>query len=834
MADQNTTTAPIMCNLSLADIIAQLHEKALEETKSKFSNFEIVNSAIEGKKGSYKLVGAGQHIVTAVAKEGSIAKAEAKPALQTYVQWFVGPDLKSDLKDDAIYALQTDQSAAKPDEKTDEKHTKDAKDIENASQDNQKNESISVISFSTYLNESMLISEQSDSDANDVSSGDDSTSSDTENDTSNDDSDGSADSSEQTDDTGSNKDSDEKQPAEQPDDEEKSRGWYVAYELDVEGAKKQSSIKDSIKFMAHGFKNVWKSLVEPISITFGSFSGTRSTKTIGDLDKALGDLGAGLAAIFGKIDASKLKAEFDKKLKAKLPQTTTTTEYFDKATLSKCIKKALKSADIAKVNSADYSLCVKVPHDDLSQKELGKSNIADMVTSSIQGMFKKFKNKVNPDDVILVNNLNNDHTTSDKVSLRKETKEFANSKKLLLEDSKKADDSMIQQLKDKLQELAESKLKDILISTTVDTSQNVISILEKANVVDNTLKSSLADSEYAFLIETEEDINSDKQNVNASNKNKASCLLRLFETALSQTKSIDVVRSIFDDLIVEFGDMLGNDATIKKTAINDLNAYVSDDEATKNESRRSILHYAELMFEQLFPDEISIISEKAPPKKKTWYKEHAKYNAKKQGSATSDVVDVEKDKTDSAQGDTSANEESPVEHVDNSSASGENDSKQGDSGNSAEKQMKKQHVFYAIPDENNLAFISDSNAADKNDSGHALSGEQTFIFGYKDPKDPKKFITIGKPSTVDSIDKLSYRDLPTDADGNTATKWDPSEDELQSDPEKYIGNPDYTRKDDEGNPQTKIIAVFGNTISQDSGKYDFYVIPMKGLKMSSE
>lgn len=778
--------APIVCNLSLADIIAQLHEKALEAAKAKYSNFELVNSAIEGKKGSYMLVGAGQHIITAVVKEGTVTKAEAKPALQTYVSWFVGPDLKGDLKDDSIYELQTEEPTAKPDEKASDK-----KD-ENASQ---KKESISVISFSKYLNESSALTLEDNSDNVDDVADADGIAADAE---------ANADDGSQDDDSSEAKNGDDsKEDASednQPKDDldPKSRGWYIAYELDIEGAKRRSTFVDSIKFMAHGAKNLLKNLVAPISITFGSFSGTRTTKTLGDLAKGLGDLKDGFAAVFGKIDSTKLKTEFDKKLKQKLPKTNTTTEYFDKATIGKHLNKALTSADKAKVNAAEYSLCVKVPHNDLSQKAIKKAEIADLVTSSIQGMFKKFKNKVNPDDIILVNNVNDNGTASDKVSVKKESSHVsAWSQTLLTEDSKKADDSTLQSLREKLKTLAESKLSGSLQQTAVDTAQNIMSMLEKADIKDDSLKSSLSEADYAFLIETEEDISENaQQNVNSSNRTHVQPLQSLFETALFKTTNIDAIRSVFESLIAEFGDSLGKDVAIKKTALHDLKAYVSEEAAAKNESMLQSLQHAMLMFEALFPED-DVILEKSKNKKKKFYKDQAK-SQQKASSQTTDSADNADDN----------------DTQDNS------------------KQPKKQHVFYAIPDENNLAFMAASD--DKDDKGgNSSSGKQTFVFGYKDPKDPKKFVVVGKPSIVDDVDELSYRDLPV-VDNDKALKWDPSEEELLSNPSKYIGNPDYTRKDEKGNVQTKIIAVFGNVVAQDNGTNDFYIIPMKGLKMSGE
>ena len=82
------------------------------------------------------------------------------------------------------------------------------------------------------------------------------------------------------------------------------------------------------------------------------------------------------------------------------------------------LKDKLDTKQKQKVKSADYSLCYKVEANDKSKKLINTTVVADFITRSIKGLFKKFKNAVKPDDVILVN----DYSESDKDDKKAEKK----------------------------------------------------------------------------------------------------------------------------------------------------------------------------------------------------------------------------------------------------------------------------------------------------------------------------------------------------------------------------------------------------------------------------
>jgi len=85
-------------------------------------------------------------------------------------------------------------------------------------------------------------------------------------------------------------------------------------------------------------------------------------------------------------------------------------QYYDKRTLTKYLGKKLDAKQKQKIDAADYSLCYKVEANDKTKKLINATVVADAITRSIKGLFKKFKNKVDAKDVILVN----DYAETDK------------------------------------------------------------------------------------------------------------------------------------------------------------------------------------------------------------------------------------------------------------------------------------------------------------------------------------------------------------------------------------------------------------------------------------
>ena len=79
---------------------------------------------------------------------------------------------------------------------------------------------------------------------------------------------------------------------------------------------------------------------------------------------------------------------------------------YDKNTILRNTKRFLDAQAKKKVMDADYTLAIKVGEQD-GRKGITPQVIADVLNNSIVGIFKKFKNKVTKDDVIVVNNSKN-------------------------------------------------------------------------------------------------------------------------------------------------------------------------------------------------------------------------------------------------------------------------------------------------------------------------------------------------------------------------------------------------------------------------------------------
>lgn len=690
MADEKQSSAPVACSINASNIITQLHEKAIDATKSKFSDFEIINSAIDGKKGSYKLVSAGEHVITAISKKGPVTRKDAKPVLQTYVQWFVGPDLKSGIDDNSINAMQiggdekkAEKEKEKPSSPAETSKDKATADGEQDAADAESNESIEVMSFSKYLMESTLVAEEGDETATDS------------------DSSTSADSTQQAD--AQSDDDAEKADSAGTDTDPAAPGWYIAYTLECEGMK-QSKIWSSIKSIAWGTlgaaKDVLKSVLGAagsalgsLGITFTSFSGTGSTHTLGGLGNALKDAAkygktkiVNVFKVFRKTDATELKTEFDKKLKAKIPTGAPATAFYDRTTiLTKLKNKNISSEGKSAINKAEYSFCIKVTGDDDAVNSIDEKVIATLLTDSIKTRFRKLKDGVNPKDVIHIT-LKSDSSTA------KESISNSTNNSLLNEEADADNEStnakvdaakQIEEIKKELQEAAKSELGSILVATNVDTSRNISKQLSDSGITDNVLLD-LSESEYTFLIQTNEEVSGDTQanqtTVNASGHRYSGILQNLFETVLDTTPSIEKVKKAFTAFIIGFNDKLKG-IKLQTRAIKELKAYTVEDK-TKNES--DSLDYAESLFEKLFPDNLNEVIEESRKKKK-------KKKNKKETSDSNHSSNQDDDNTSSTDGNDS-----------DSSTEDSDASNRDDSTPDSAVEVKTQHVFYALPDENGI------------------------------------------------------------------------------------------------------------------------------------
>ena len=468
---QNETTTEnvvvkSVCTLSLDDIFVALHEKAITQIK----NCRIQNSAIN-KDNTFN--GAGAHVIAALPEKGEkIDKETALLGIQTYVQWFNGPEVAKNVTSDVIWPLVSN------DETEDITPNKDNKQDNDKNKTKNENLKINISTFLKYLTEETETEDKNDQ----------------------------------------NQD-----PGKQT---EHAKGYYITYAVEIQG-QKGKPLSDALKTFGKG-------LLKGLGIQ--SFDWRTGAK--GEV-VTIGDVLDSLDIVFGKINPDELKTRFDKNVKSKLPQSNGyNTTYFDKNTLLLHLKKRLETSDKNKIQGADYSFCIKIPKNDKSEKLVNKTMIADMLTKSIQGLFKKFKNKVKSSDVILVNNYSDNKKVEDnKIATTDTTKESLYNKSiqnLLLEaDEIKTltTEEKVKLLKPLIESELKTALKDKFKEFILDRHQAVSKILKSSGIEES--KNSEAFSElklhdYAFLVKTIEG-GPTKQATNDSLKVVNSYLNLLFE-----------------------------------------------------------------------------------------------------------------------------------------------------------------------------------------------------------------------------------------------------------------------------------------------------------------
>jgi hypothetical protein len=253
--------------------------------------------------------------------------------------------------------------------------TKKPDDASKSDSDETLNENINVISFKSFLFESGDDSAdetgEGDDDYDETGAGDDSDDETGEGDDSDDET---GEGEDADDDSGAGDDSDDETETDgKPDESKESEvGYYVAYNLKVEGLK-STALKDAMKKFA-------ATLFDNLKITSDGLFGGGQSFTIGDVKKAVGDL-------FGGIDPNDLKDNITKSLKKYSDNIK--VEALSKEKIMRLYKKKLDVKQKAAIDAAETSITIQVPKDE--KKELNPRIIADIVTSSIKGLFKKFK-----------------------------------------------------------------------------------------------------------------------------------------------------------------------------------------------------------------------------------------------------------------------------------------------------------------------------------------------------------------------------------------------------------------------------------------------------------
>lgn len=518
---QNTTLFN-MCQVSLDGIFKQMHDKAIEQTKS----IAKVQNSIFDESGKFH--GAGSHIIAALPnKEETIDSATALNAIQTYVQWFSGPDIKDKITEDSLIPLE--------DENTSKEESSNAESNESIE--------IEIPSFLQYIGEAAEDEEQKQREKNDTAE------------------------KERAKQNAAKKKEEKRQST-------TAKGYYITYKLEIEG-QKETPLSDA-------FKSFGKGLLKGIGIqSFSWRSGAKGKEyTIGGLMDTLDQ-------VFGKINPEELRTRFAKNAKAKYPQSSANdVQFYDQKTILQYLKGKLEQKDIQKIKTADYSLCYKVPANDKSKKLINTTVVADFITRSIKGIFKKFKNAVKKDDVILVNDYNETNKDQKKVDKKLEPTE-GNGKKVtsdsivmkqyrpvINEDTaedkrvKGKQDDNIKAMTDELNKLAKSALGENFEQAIITMPKSTITKIEKDGVkqTDNPdLYAALNDDKnkdkHVFVLKTKHSKQEDNKKPEGESISINPLMDFIFEAADDKTSDSlsNKVDSVFKSLYANFKKILPTD-----------------------------------------------------------------------------------------------------------------------------------------------------------------------------------------------------------------------------------------------------------------------------------
>lgn len=389
-----------LIQLSIPEIISALHQKAIASCPS---NLRIANSAIEGDGKTAKLNSAGQHIVSVLnAEEGkNVSKKEALENLKKYVSAFVGPDLANKVTDKVLMKLgseengnenqgqneekvqnqddQVKQLENKTNDAGDKEEEEESKQLENKSNKEkleQSDESIDVKSFQKFLIEDCgmkFLFEENDEQQNDNVTSDNS----------------SNEEKTQKDDLSLDQKKDNKDEK-----NEEALGWYIAYNLKVQGLK-ETNLKDAMKDFATSF-------FDNLKLTASGLFGGGQEVTGQQIRKSFHDL--------LHVDHTKLASNVAEYLRKKFPNIEdTSVEARDSKTLYKEIKDYINKDEKTAVNSAAYCLRIKVREEDRKKPFFNKKKIAEVIRKCMAGFRLGKKAAVTEDSIIKIEDFKDKH-----------------------------------------------------------------------------------------------------------------------------------------------------------------------------------------------------------------------------------------------------------------------------------------------------------------------------------------------------------------------------------------------------------------------------------------
>ena len=130
--------------------------------------------------------------------------------------------------------------------------------------------------------------------------------------------------------------------------------------------------------------------------------------------------------VFGAIDnPDEIERDVRERITKKFPQLSLDKcEFRDKKTLIADLdEKQRRDYDgkaRQKISSADYSLYIEIRETNPTQPFMTRKTLANIVTMSIKGLYKAFKNMVKADDVILLHGAGIEHSKDSKINKLKE------------------------------------------------------------------------------------------------------------------------------------------------------------------------------------------------------------------------------------------------------------------------------------------------------------------------------------------------------------------------------------------------------------------------------
>ena len=365
--------------LSIPEIVSALHQKAIAAVNDK--TLRIANSAVESDGKQTKLNSAGQHIISALpVKEGEyIQKENALKALQTYVQWFVGPDLAKKVTDNVLLPLGNKEST---------------------------NESIKVKSFMEFFLESLNEASEAEvtGDQNDADDAEEEDDVDDAGEADNGEESGDDDNAEEAgdeDDNGVSSENDgENTSGDKPDEngiitdengKQSAVGWYIAYNLKVQGLK-ESSLKDAMKDFAVNF-------FDNLTIKASGLFGGGDVITGKDVRKSFHDL--------LHVDHKKLADNVDDYLRKKFPGVRSIeVKTRDSKTLYNEVKSnsQLTKEEKTAISSVAYCLWIKVKEENPQKPFLNKVKVAEAIRKCMAAFRIGKKAQITKDSIIKIEN----------------------------------------------------------------------------------------------------------------------------------------------------------------------------------------------------------------------------------------------------------------------------------------------------------------------------------------------------------------------------------------------------------------------------------------------